>query len=615
MAWTTHPGRALKALLALCALIALSGCSGDGADAGTEAPAAATASITVKVNYTRIPLLKDAAGVPTGLESDPAKFKLLPARGIQVRLWQGKDEPNPDGSKTRVWLAVQSMAADSTGTVLFKDVEKEVDHFVEVISTMPFTGLGSLRIIGDPAGIDSSLPSTERLVYSLRKGLDGSSPAGNPLPATRPTGDQTVTFDVGLSDRWWLGIPTAAQIANATLEPSGTGSRVIAIMDTAYGYNTSGIGISTPGSTLDLHYRPGLSHSRGSFIEYDSLRYPLSYGGDIQTFHYFGSIRGSASNDDAFDEGVILPLLARNGLWFGGVVRERPLGLPLTDLQPDIAMLEGLPYAMAAEYLKSPYLADTTPSGVIVQDVRNLGSSDRGPYSAPAISAVAWEVVLRANSLPVPGTPTDWEKINVLAAGRFFGLSASEDQSDRPNIFLQLAKLKEGKTSLEPVDLAAIFTDAVITTMCSPHAIPWPRPASGPMSSFVTSWGVDPNSLIGPLPPVALSMSQAQPVGAEFPNSSSGEAGYGRFTLTKDTAYNLRLVTIPGALPAGAKVRLRILSIDQTFDYEGSAGTARRIVLRGNKDAPTVHLIRVSLISPTTQIPDLTATVALDLAD
>lgn len=614
MAWLSPLNRPTRALFAALGLLVLAGCSGKKSETSGSGSTAGTITVTAKVTYTRIPLATDAAGVPIGLDGNAANRKTLPARGVQVVLWEGKDETAPDGTKSRVWLNVQSNGADATGTVVFKDVPKDADHFVEVASSIPILG-SAIRIIGDPDGINSGLSINDRVIYSLRKGLDGTAPAGNPLPATRATSDATVTFDVGLDDKWWLGVPSYNQLANATLEPTGTGSRVLAILDTAYGFSISGLGTPSPGEPLDLHYRRGISEARGSFVEFDRSRYPLALTFDPQngaTVHYFGSIRGGSSNDDAFDEGVLLPLFARNSLWVGGVYNSYPTGKVLPDMFPELALIEAMPYVMAASILKSPYLADTTAASSINTDVRALGDMANGATSGPALAGLAWEIVLKANSLPSPGTVTDWAKINPVAAQRFFGITSPADATDRPNVFLQLARLKEGKSSSEAVDLAAIFPDSVITPLAASFHIPWPRPTSGDGATTVTDWGADPNSNAGGLPSFGFSMARATLVDGAFPNTSSKEAFYARFTLSKDTAYLLRLSSLSSPLPPGARIEVRVPTNSLPYVFTSQSDPGYRVVLRGNKDTPQIYLLLVRLVSPDTQVPDFSATLSLE---
>jgi hypothetical protein len=569
-------------------------------------------TVTVKVNYTRIPLVTNASGVPTGLETNPANFKNLPARGIQVRLWVAKDETAPDGSKVRVWTSPAGTTTDSTGTATFTTAPKDTDAFVEVKSVVPSTGTLDVRIVGDPAGIRSSLPVGERPVYALRRGLDGSAPAGNPLPAGKASANTTLTFDVGLSEKWWLTLEGADQLSKATQEATGTGSRVLAITDTLYAYAASGLGSASPGGPLDLHYRMGVSDSRGTFVEYDRTRFPLAYDGSLQILRYFGSIRGSQSNDDAFDEGILYTICARNGLWATGVSPHFPTGTALPDYTLDGCLLDALPFAMAANLLKSPYIADTTSAGATFLDVRNLGATAAGPTAAPAVAALTWDIILKANSIPSPGTPTDWAKIEPKALARFFILTTPTDVKDVPSVFGQMALLKEPKLSSDPVDLAAIFTDAVITSLASPYNIPWPRPTSGPYAPPAVDWGTDPNSLASPLAPFGFSMAKAVPVDGRYPNSSSGEVGLALLTLDKDIAYNLKVTTVPATLPPGTLLELVFTVPNLTFQFSGTSAQPTRIVLRGNKDTPVVHKVRARVVSPTAAAPDFTATIALE---
>jgi hypothetical protein len=611
MAWNTILRRPAAALAA-AALMLLAACGGKKSEDEGTAPKP-TVTVTVKVNYLRVPLRSDANGVPTGLETDPTKFKSMPARGIRVRLWEAKDETNPDGTKTRVWVNPQTVVSDSTGSAVFSGTAKDTDGFVEVLSQMPIQGGGTIRVVADPAGINSGLAVGERVMYALRKGLDGNAPAGNATPGAKVAADATVTFDVGLADKWWLTLPNSSQIASATQESTGTGSRVLAILDSMWAFNDSGLGNPSPGDSLDLHYRAGISESRDTFVEYDRLRYPLSFDSTTQTNHFFGSIKAGSADDDAFDEAVLYTLAARNGLYAVGIATTAPVtGKALPDLQPDLALVEALPFVQAANLLKSPYLADTTAAGASNLDIRALGSFASGPVSGPAIASLGWELTLKANSLPSPGTVTDWTKINPKALIRFFSLTVPSDLSDRPNLFLQLARLKEAKGTQEPVDLAAIFTDAALTTLTAPYSIPWPRPTTGAHATYILDWDKDPNSLAAPLSPLQLSMAKAAAVSGTYPNTSAGEATYRKFSLSKDTAYNLRVTTVPATLPAGTKVQVRLFAPSVIFEATGSDTPATRLTLRGNKDTAIKYLMRIGLSSPANLSPDVTVTVSLD---
>lgn len=609
MAWICSLRRPASALAAAASLLLALACGGGDSKNGNGASPTPTVTVTVKVNYTRIPLLTDANGLPTGLEPNSANYKNLPARGAQVRLWVAKDETALDGSKVRVWTKAAETSTDSTGAASITTAPKDTDAFVEVLSVMPSTGTQDLRIVGDPAGVRSSLPVGERPVYALRRGLDGNAPAGVPTPAGKAGASTTLTFDVGLSDKWWLTLDGPDQLSKATQEATGTGSRVLAIMDSIYAYAASGMGSASPGGPLDLHYRMGVSDARGTFVEYDRARFPLSYDGGLQILRYFGSIRGSQANDDAFDEGIIQTLCARNGLWARGASTLFPTGKALPDYTLDACLLDALPFAMAATVQKTPYIADTSGAGATVLDVRNLGSKAGGPNSAPAVAALAWDLTLKANSLPNPGAPADWGKIDPKAMVRFYSLTTPTDAKDVVSVFSQLALLKEAKISGEPVDLAAIFTDAVITGLAAPYNIPWPRPGSGPFAPPAADWGTDPSSLAVPF---AFSMSKAVQADGRFPNSSSGEVRAGIFTLDKDVAYNLKVTTVPPTLPAGTTLEVLFSVPNVTFQFSGSSAEPARIVLRGLKDTPVVHKLRARVVSPDNTAPDFTATIALE---
>ncbi|MDE3245024.1 MAG: hypothetical protein KGN80_02975 [Acidobacteriota bacterium] len=575
-------------------------------------PTTTTATLSGKVTYARIPLVSDANGVPTGLETDPAKFKVLPLRGAQIRAYQAKDETNPDGTKSRVWLPTQTYT-DSTGAYSVT-LSQGADTFVEVISVFQISGQYT-RVIADPNGINSSLPQSERVIYSVRKGADGTAPASNPVPGTALTANAVVNFDVGVADKLWITPSNLSQPTAAVAETSPTGSRAFAIGDSIYGFGSIYFGISSAPSILDLHYRPGISESRGSFIEFDKSKYPLSF--DSGSGHYFGSLRGAAANDDAWDEGVLFPLMGRYFLYLQGQTGLFPPAAPLLDLTPDVAIIEGLAPLMAANALKSPYLADTSAGTAQVQDVRSLAgvpTAKQTVYSAPNIRALGWELILKANSIASPGTATTWATLNPAAMVRFFALISPSTRTDVSSIYQQIGRLKEAKSGTDPVDLATIFTDAALTDLTAPFQIAWPRPTSPPLNAFVADWGNDPsNSALGAF---SLSMANAVQVQGSYPNVSEGEVAYARFALTKDTAYDLKLVGSSGPLPEGSRLEIRFLFAGLIFTFDGSSGAQSfRLVLPGNTTTPVVNLVRIRLVSPAAVVPDFTATVQLTVAN
>ena len=50
---------------------------------------------------------------------------------------------------------------------------------------------------------------------------------------------------------------------------------------------------------------------------------------------------------------------------------------------------------------------------------------------------------------------------------------------DTVSIFGQLKRLQEAQLSGEPINLATVFPDSVLTPMLVPYGIPWPRPTTG----------------------------------------------------------------------------------------------------------------------------------------
>lgn len=582
------------------------GCKSKSSASGTP-----EGSITVsgKVTYTRIPLAFNASGVPIGLETDPAKFTSLPARGVQIRCYKSIQETAPDGSKVTLWTTIADLVTGTDGTYS-AIVPKDTPVFVELVGRG-----GGVRLIADPAGINSSLFAAERPLYLMRKGLDGSAPEGNKTPATQASANTTVDFAVGVQDKWWIGVPSAVLISAITRESDGTGSRVLAILDSVNSWVTNyGRAVPEDGYILDLHYRPGISEPRGSFIEYDKTVYPQSFNGSNR--NYFGSLRGSSANDDAWDEGVLFPLLARNFLANRWALALPPVGQKLTDLAPDLALAEGLVDAMAANLLKSPYLADTAGAGATFRDVRDISgltAAQKTPYSAPAIAAQTWELILKANGSASPGSPTTWATINPLAMARFFSpvfpkASDGTTTIDTFSIFSQLGRLGEAKLSSEPVDLAAIFPTAALTPILDPFGVTWPRPTTAPYASFLLDWGTDPNTASTPLAPISLSMAKAVRVGGTYPNASQGEVAYAKFLLSKDTAYSFAIQTVPAALPSGTTLEVYFPNAAKTFTFSGTTA-AQRLALAGNSTTPNFYWVRVRLLSPTQLAPDTQVTL------
>jgi hypothetical protein len=628
--------RALGAVVLLAATLACGGKKGESAPT-------TTITLSGTVTYTRVPLATDANGVPTGLadSSVATNLKTLPAKGVLVRVYQRNDQLNPDGTtKSTSWLVVTGGSTFTDANGLYSvTVPKDKPLMVELLSTFDGGENHSVNVVGDPAGINSTLPQAVRYRYAMRKAVDGTAPAGNPTPAAIPAGDSVVNFTVGLTDAWWLVNPTylfgnavapdaGNPVAETTLpgRSTGTGSRILAIGDSISSFKNV-YGLATPGTTLDLHYAPGVSETRGSFVEYDRSVYPLAYDDNLGTRHYFGSLQGGSANDDAWDEGVILPLIARGVLFSTNAGRTYsisqnpllPVAAPLTDLSPDMARIEGLAEAMAANILKSPYLADTQGTAlaapvVDIRDISGLSSAQLGPYSAPALRALAWEIILKANSVASPGTSATWSGMNAAAAARFFlppGRTATDGSRDAEplNIYSQIARLKEGKALTEPVDLSTLFTDAVLGPLTTPFGLPWPRPTTGTYASFAANWGTDPNALTAPLAPFPLSMAKAVQVRGTYPNLSEGEVFYSGFSLSADRRYVIG-VSISPALPAGAELDLDLPQAARSFTFTGAGGTTPALVLTVSTAPPVYHPVRVRLKSPNALQPDVAVTVS-----
>jgi hypothetical protein len=613
-----------------------------------------TAVISGTVTYTRVPLVKDAQGVPIGLAdaSVATNLQSLPARGVQVMIYQQNEQTEPNGTKTTVWMRAGGGYTDSTGHYSIT-VFKDNPTMVEIRSSFDGGGGQRVNLIGEPDGIGSLGQTTvlDRKLYALRKAADGSAPAGLNVPTSLLAADTTLDFSVGLTDTWWLIDPDYNSITGQTplvtkavLETSqpgrtvgnGTGSRVLAIGDTLASH-IAVYGKGTTGTTLDLHYWPGRSEPRGTYLEYD-LSAPLyapaqNFDPSNNQFHLFGSIRGGAYNDDAWDEGVLLPIFARNALYLGNQGRtfstsKNPLPPPaalLTNLVPDMARIEGLADAMAAAILKSPYLADTNGTSLAtnpvtdIRDLTGLAASDLSSHSAPAIRSMAWQIILKANGIAAPGTSVDWAKIDPLATARFFQapVTPTNNATDTTardiepiNIYTQLKRLQEVKASTEPVDLAPRFTDAALTPLVAPFGLTWPRPTIGPEAPFLLDWGTDPNSATVAIPPIPFSMASSVQVNGSYPNVSTGEVVYAGFSLTVDKRYVLT-ATITPALASGASLSLDLQLANSTFTFTGAGGSTDPIVIpMASATPPYFHPVRLRLKSPTAIQPDFTVTLA-----
>ena len=628
----------LGAVVLLALALACKGSSGNSSASDT------TAVISGTVTYSRVPLAKDANGVPTGLADSTVAANLtsLPARGVVLRIYQKVEQVKPDGTKTLVWQLTGSGFTDTSGNYSLS-ATKDRPTLVELQSSFAGGGTSLINLIAEPGGFNSTTLNYNRLRYAIRKAADGTaSTSSNNVPASVLSANSTLNFTVGLDDAWYLvdpainlGTSESTTLPLAVLETTisghtqGTGSRVLGIGDTIATF-VADYATATPGATLDLHYWRG-NESLGSFVEYARDLVPLHdqlYDPANGTYHFRGALRAGPVNDDAWDEGVLLPLLARNALYAGNFGRTfstplnplYPAGTPLDSLSPDMARIEGLAEAMAANVLKSPYLADTKGTALAsVKDIRTV--TTQGPNSATALRALAWGVVLKANNINAPGLAADWANMNPLAAVRFFqaptsltnGATDTTARDIEPlNIYSQLTRLREGKATSEPVDLASVFSDTVLTALSAPFGLTWPRPTDSAgviISPFATDWGTDPNATTAPLTPVALSMAKAVQVGGVYPNLSQGEVFYAGFSLTVDKRYSLK-ATITPALGTDASPEVDLPLMGRTFTFKGAGSQVDGVVVPVYNTAPVYHPVRLRLKSAATVQPSVAVTIA-----
>lgn len=638
MAFLHSSWRFLAALAVLCLLPLGLGCG------GTKEAATSTGTTNIKVSgtvtYTRKPLAVGADGIPTGLKTDPADFVNLPLRGVVIRAFQGKVQTDISGNSVTVWKVVNSTNTDAEGKYSLSMAPGE-PTFIEIVSANGLTG-SSVRVLA--TSISDPTPLAERSFYILRKAADGTSPAGDQTPSSTPTADATVDFAIDLTQPWWLG-PTSSRIdktvtssaplvttwlPSLSMEGVGTGSRVAAILDTAYTFGST-IGDPTPGSTLSLHYDVASADFGPSFVDYNLETYTPAK----TTNTYFGYLRASAANDDAWDEGVILPLLAQNylvGQKFTSLTPTTPLTdrSDLQDLRPEMALVEGFSQAIAAVLLKSPYLADTSAGATVYRDIRLTAGLGNDAYSSANMAAIAWALNLHACGTisgtvvtPVADTPTGWATLSQTTLRRFFAIVPPLDATtslptDVGSIYSQISRLQEAKETSDTVDLAAFFPDATLTSVLAPFNIPWPRPTSTaplpdplvPDAGFLANWGADPNSLTAAIPGFTLSMASAHRNALNrFPNFSKGEVYRARFTLSGDRIYLLSVST-PGGIPAGAQVEVSLGGVN--FPFSTSTPPVQLPALLGNSTSPKYYGVQVRLLSPDTQQPDLPITIRLD---
>lgn len=622
--------------------------------------AAASTNFTVSgtVKYTRIPMNYDAAGKLTGLVADSSQYTTVPARGVNVRIFQKRPQTDVDYQTVYVWTEVTTATTDADGKYSTNvNVLKGYETFVEVVSSMveQVSPASTVVIRANADGVYSPTQIVDREVYALRKAADGTTSSTDPTHGSMANADATVDFTVGLNDPWMVvkaGWYTPASKDAYPMPPSvPLGSRALAILDSIYEF-CSKYGNATPtlsATTMDLHYRPGVSTRRGTFVEYNARTFQAAFDGS--TYHFLGSIQGGGSlngvdqPDDAYDLGTLYPLFAHNMMYGQRKVNMIPTGSPAPSMAPDLAVVEGFPDAMAAILLGTPYL----PAGTGVnryaslRDIRDLSgysAAQIGPFSAPAITALTWDLALYNAGVTAPGTYADWKKLDPLYMVRFYNLTYPTTTSssgnttittDCPSLYTQLARLQEAKSGTETSDLAAFFTDAHLITLLTPYSITWTTAANAILPKYTANWGNEPNSLAWPLPSFKLSMALAKSIkhywmptsGAQagieqaadyYPNNAKDEVYYARLSTSLDHIYNLSVTTVP-SLPAGAAIEI-IIDGDMTTPFLFPDGaTVSQLTLKGNPadlTEPVNHTVRIRMFSPTTLVSDTQVTVHLE---
>jgi len=151
----------LQTLGAIVLLTLVLACHGKGG--GSSVP---TATITGTVMYQRVPLVKDAFGVPTGLAdaTDPANLVSLPAQLVTIRIYQQVPQTAPDGSISSAWYLAGTTSTGTNGVYSAK-VPTGYLTMVELLSTF---GQGTVNLIAEPQGISSPTPAPDRMQYAMR---------------------------------------------------------------------------------------------------------------------------------------------------------------------------------------------------------------------------------------------------------------------------------------------------------------------------------------------------------------------------------------------------------------------------------------------------------------
>jgi hypothetical protein len=629
-----------------------------------------TAIVSGTISFERKVVTRDVNGVPTGIEATPSQTN-LPVRGGVLALYRQVDVTENNVTKTYFVRESTSLTGlDGTYSVTVMKGERYMLELQSSIQIRATTGLQTVNVLADDPvrGMYSQTPVINRYRYCIRRALDGTPAATgagqNHVAVSAVQGNTTLNMHIGVNDSWFLADTEPNQLGSlpvnfivpsyspgsagyqqaGALESAPSGSKINAILDSfanfAYCQGTTYTALPvTADRFLDLHYTQGTSQPKGTFVEYDRASYPkvanptqdnVAFDPFMNSLHYLGCIRGTGT-DDAWDDGLLMSLAAR-GYYYAtmsprwpftsaslyGQQGPLPVAAPLTHLQSEMALMEGLSQAFAAVIQKNPYLG---LAGTNISDVSSLTDADKTIYSAPLIRALGWKLALRAQSINTyPGTPADWPNLNIQNMLSFFLVSIPGDYTDSPNLYLQLSALSAATSSVGGLNPSTVFTEANLQGILSSapfnipvNNIPYPRPTGGALGPLVADWGTHPSGI---LPSVQLSMSKAVVVGSTYPNLTPEELQYARFIQFGNKRYTFSVTTTPASL-SGGQIEVTFISPStptglgaQTFLLSGTSAPTT-ITLNGPVSADGFQLVRLRMISPSTPQPDTTVTVTL----
>ncbi len=647
------------------AMLVMAGLFGLGCHKGTNP---ANLNISGMVTFVRPPVQYDpVSGSPTGYGSTGVVY---PGRNLVVKAFFLDTDIGADGLLHQNWRLGGSTVTDDNGNYSIGGLVVGYSTFIEVDSIFQQTdGDGAtVQVIADPDGIGSSLPEPQRPIYAYRVDV-----AGVPVPGQNPVAanDTTIGSPVAVlnastfvnpalttNDVWAVTLPnwyvpgTNPSPTQPQSPPIGTqavGSEVLGILDSVFLFSAY-YGDPTPsrvkGGVLDLHYYPGRTESpRRSYVLYDLDHTPNNFDGTKE--HYFGTLAGGPAVDDGWDPGVIYPMLARNFLYGQGKTALFPTGTTsLASEAPDLAIVDGLADGMAATLLTSPWLTDTTAAaGLAPRDIRVIPA--QAGFTSPAtIAAASWQLTLAANGLASPGSYAEWQAgmTNPAVLARLYNLiyptfsfqgarNIDTIQTDVSSMFTQVGRLQEPIEPGEPVDLRTIFNNTTLLVLLQPYGVLWPQlPAEIP--AYAVNWtpntlALGPDSSTTPLPPFTLSMADAvqvpnpqlpttaqpTPPALVYPNVTQGEVAYAKFYLTYDRGFNLSVNTVPALSTTSAVIEFVVDGqVETPYLFGSGYPSSYTFTLAGNTTDvtnPLWHFVRIRVLSPTVQQPDLQTTVNL----